>query len=92
MSNVAINKKIQVKGNYVGETKKRSIVKTVIYRIIIIIADFLFLYLVTRKLAIAIGFMVISNLYTMVSYYFYERAWDHITWGKVLIKAKRKKK
>ncbi len=87
MSNVPLNKK----ENYVGETKKRSLVKTIIYRVIILIADFIFLYLITRQLTIAIGFMVISNLYTAISYYFYERAWDHVKWGIVFSKGGKRK-
>jgi len=86
MSNVPLNKK----ESYIGETKKRSLVKTIIYRVIIIIADFIFLYLITKQLTIAIGFMVISNLYTAISYYFYERAWDHVRWGRTFIKVKKK--
>ncbi len=60
----------------------RSIVKAVSYRIIIMVADFTAVYLFTRELDIAIGFVVISNLYTSVLYFLHERFWDRIAWGR----------
>lgn len=78
-------------GKVEGETKKRSLVKTVIYRVLIIIADFIFFYLVTHKLFLSFWIMVISNLYTALGYYFYERLWNHIGWGRTRISEGKKK-
>lgn len=61
----------------------RSIAKAVSYRIIIIILDFTFVYLFTRQINIAVGFVLISNVYTTVAYYLHERAWNKISWGKI---------
>jgi len=63
-------------------TRKRSITKAITYRIVIVILDFTTLYLITGKINIAVGFMVISNLYTTVAYYFHERIWGGIQWGR----------
>ncbi len=57
--------------NHREETVKRSIVKTISYRIIILILDFDFIYLFTGKIKVAIGFMTIG-------YFFHERIWDGI--------------
>jgi adenylylsulfate kinase len=63
-------------------TRKRSIVKAVTYRVVIIILDFTTIYIITGKVNVAIGFMLISNLYTTVAYYLHERIWSGIQWGR----------
>jgi len=63
-------------------SRKRSIVKAVTYRIVIIILDFTTIYLFTGKVNIALGFMIVSNLYTTVAYYLHERIWSGIEWGR----------
>ena len=67
------------------ETLRRSVVKTITYRVIILILDFTSIYLFTGKLEVALGFMVVSNIYTTVIYFFHERVWDKIRWGKTSV-------
>ncbi len=67
------------------ETLRRSVVKTITYRVIILILDFTSIYLFTGKLEVALGFMVVSNIYTTVIYFFHERVWDKIQWGKTSV-------
>ena len=62
-------------------SRKRSIVKAITYRAIIICLDFLVIYLLTGKVATAAGFMIISNIYTTVAYFLHERVWSGIKWG-----------
>jgi uncharacterized membrane protein len=62
-------------------TPQRSVVKAVTYRIIIVCLDFLVVYLLTGKVAVAVGFMIISNTYTTILYFLHERLWAHIRWG-----------
>ena len=66
------------------ETLKRSILKTVSYRIVILTLDFIAIYLFTGQVKVALGFMVVSNIYTTVGYFLHERIWDRITWGKLV--------
>jgi uncharacterized membrane protein len=66
------------------ETLRRSIVKTISYRIVILILDFTTIYLFTGKLKLALGFTIVSNIYTTVGYFFHERIWDKIKWGKII--------
>lgn len=65
------------------ETLRRSVVKTITYRVIILILDFTSIYLFTGKLEVALGFMVVSNIYTTLIYFFHERAWEKVKWGKI---------
>lgn len=62
-------------------SRKRSIVKAITYRCIIICLDFLVIYLLTGQLMVAAGFMIISNIYTTVGYFLHERVWAGIKWG-----------
>lgn len=65
------------------ETWQRSLVKTLTYRVLILILDFTVIYFLTGKFEIALGFMVVSNIYTSLGYYFHERVWNGIKWGKL---------
>ncbi len=60
---------------------RRSVVKAVTYRIVIMCLDFITIYLFTGALRIAIGFMILSNIYTTVAYYLHERLWARVKWG-----------
>jgi adenylylsulfate kinase len=60
----------------------RSLTKAVTYRIVIIVLDFTAVYLLTGRVETALGFMIVSNLYTSIAYYFHERIWNAINWGK----------
>ncbi|MEM4389065.1 MAG: DUF2061 domain-containing protein [Candidatus Micrarchaeia archaeon] len=60
----------------------RSLVKTITYRLAILILDFAVVYLLTGRLEIAAWFMLASNTYTSIGYYLHERIWDKIAWGK----------
>ena len=68
------------------ETLSRSILKTVSYRVAILILDFTSIYLLTGKVKIAFGFMLVSNIYTTIGYFLHERIWDRVKWGKVIYK------
>jgi len=50
------------------ETFRRSIVKTISYRVVILILDFVAIYLFTGKIKVAIVFMIVSNIYTTIGY------------------------
>ena len=62
-------------------TRKRSFVKALSYRLVIICLDFIALYWMTGAIHIAIGFMILSNLYTTIVYVLNERAWARTQWG-----------
>ena len=60
---------------------RRSLVKAITYRILIMCLDFLTIYLFTGALHVALGFMLVSNLYSSISYLMHERLWARIQWG-----------
>jgi uncharacterized membrane protein len=64
-----------------NRTTKRSLVKAVTYRIVIIVMDFSVIYLLTHQVEVAVGFMIISNIYTTAAYFVHERIWNRIRWG-----------
>jgi len=60
---------------------RRSVVKAITYRVVIMCLDFLTIYLMTGAIHVALGFMIVSNIYTSVAYFVHERAWSRIQWG-----------
>jgi len=60
----------------------RSVVKAISYRTLVVIADFVAVFLFTNRLEVAIGFVVVSNVYTSVLYFLHERLWDRVAWGR----------
>ena len=62
-------------------TTKRSLVKALTYRVFIVCLDFIVIYIMTRKVEVALGFMIVSNVYTTVGYFLHERLWARIRWG-----------
>jgi adenylylsulfate kinase len=68
--------------HHADETLARSLVKTLSYRGLVLLLDFATIYLFTRKLEVALGFTLASNVYTTVAYLVHERVWDRITWGR----------
>jgi uncharacterized membrane protein len=62
---------------------RRSLTKAATYRILIMCLDFATLYLITGTVHVAIGFMIISNIYTSIGYFAHERLWARIKWGIV---------
>lgn len=78
--------KLLPKIHHATETLPRSILKTISYRVIILILDFSSIYIFTGQVKVAFGFMVVSNIYTTLFYFFHERIWDKIKWGKLIYK------
>jgi uncharacterized membrane protein len=62
-------------------SRKRSVVKALTYRVVIVCLDFVAIYLFIGKVQVALGFMVVSNVYTTVGYFLHERLWARIRWG-----------
>jgi len=62
---------------------RRSVLKAVTYRVLIMCLDFGTIYLFTGALRVALGFMIASNVYTTVAYFAHERLWSRIRWGIV---------
>ena len=68
--------------HHANEAFRRSIAKTISYRVVILVLDFVAIYLFTGQIKVAFGFMIVSNIYTTLGYFVHERIWDRIAWGK----------
>lgn len=68
-------------------SRKRSIVKALTYRVFIVCLDFIAIFIFTHKVEVALGFMIVSNVYTTVAYFAHERMWARIRWGLESTKA-----
>ncbi len=62
-------------------TQTRSVVKAITYRAVIVCLDFVAVYLLTGEVQVAVGFMILSNIYTTAGYFLHERLWAHVQWG-----------
>jgi uncharacterized membrane protein len=63
------------------ENWKRSLVKSGSYRLMIMAMDFATVHFFTGSSKMAVGFVLISNVYTTVAYFAHERLWGRISWG-----------
>lgn len=64
------------------EIKARSLVKTVTWRLTGSGATFLIAFLVLGDIAISSGIALIQLITNTILYYFHERIWNIIKWGK----------
>jgi uncharacterized membrane protein len=64
------------------EYLSRSVAKAISYRIVVVIADFAAVYFFTGRAEIALGFVIVSNIYTSGLYLLHERFWDRVAWGR----------
>jgi uncharacterized membrane protein len=65
-----------------GETRKRSVAKSIVWRVICIIVSILTSFALTARWDIAVAIGSVYNIITMILYYFHERIWNSIKWGK----------
>lgn len=61
---------------------KRSLVKTISWRIVGTLATIIISYLITGTLVLAFSIGGIELISKMILYFFHERAWEKIKWGK----------
>lgn len=59
----------------------RALVKTLLYRTLMVIITIAVAYLVTENTGDALSIGVVSNVIKTGTYYGYERLWDRISWG-----------
>ena len=64
------------------ENLKRSFAKTISWRVIGTLATVLISYVITGTLALAFSIGFVELISKLVLYFFHERAWNKIKWGK----------
>ena len=71
---------------YIGETNKRSWMKSIIWRLIGIFILGGISWFVTRSWEQTSLVTVSFHTIRLVLYYFHERAWDNVEWGRIKAK------
>lgn len=71
------------------ENRKRSLVKSLTYRLLSMSVDLAVAYYVTREIMLALGIVAFVNGYSTILYYVHERAWGHIYWGRIPLPAQK---
>jgi len=64
------------------ETRIRSILKSCLYRILGTIVTILIVLIFTGSLPASLGVGMVELISKIMLYYFYERMWQKIKWGK----------
>ena len=64
------------------ETSSRTIAKTVSWRVVATIATFIVSYFISGDYEVATGIAGIQIFVHTGLYYFHERMWINITWGR----------
>ena len=65
-----------------SDTNKRSLIKTVTWRVTGSSATFLIAYIMTGNFAIAGVIGVVQLISNSILYFIHERVWNQIKWGK----------
>ena len=64
------------------ETKTRTVVKAILWRIVATLITWGTVYYYTRKLSESIELTIVAAVIGIIAYYIYERVWNRIQWGK----------
>lgn len=65
-----------------AETKKRSIMKAISFRILATSTTMIFVYAITGSFSFA-GMVGIFDIFAkLIIYYYHERLWENLSWGK----------
>ena len=61
----------------------RSVLKSLTFRVIVVIADLIVIYLITHRIDTTVSVTIFTNLASTTLYFFHERVWNRIQWGRV---------
>ncbi len=75
-------KRIKDKGKDGSDRPIRSVLKTVSWRIVGTIDTITISWLLSGEMALAFSIGSIELLTKMILYFFHERAWNQVKWGK----------
>ena len=64
------------------DSHARTLVKTISWRFIATATTMLAAYILTGRIEIALSIGAIDGLWKFFFYYFHERAWENVKWGK----------
>ncbi|HDR53058.1 MAG TPA: DUF2061 domain-containing protein [archaeon] len=64
------------------EKRIRSVVKTLTWRMIASLTTSAIVFVITGNLALSAGAGLVDALIKLFFYYFHERVWNRVTWGR----------
>lgn len=64
------------------ETHKRSILKTIAYRILSFAVTSIIVFIVTRQIGLSLSIGLFDTGSKLIVYYLHERAWNSINFGR----------
>lgn len=64
------------------ESRWRTLIKAITFRVLVILADVVVVYLITGSYKIAASVITITNATSTLVYIVHERAWNRIHWGR----------
>jgi uncharacterized membrane protein len=67
---------------FAHEKHRRSLVKSITYRLLSVTVDLLVAYFFTKNFTLSLGIVLIVDGYSTLLYYLHERVWSHIGWGR----------
>jgi adenylylsulfate kinase len=67
------------------ENRKRSIIKTVSWRIFATFTTMIIVFSFTRKISLSLGVGFFEITSKLALYYVHERLWNKISWGKTAV-------
>jgi uncharacterized membrane protein len=63
-------------------SKKRSFAKSITWRVVALITTFITLYALSKNINMATLATLITNTVNFIAYYYHERIWNAVKWGK----------
>lgn len=67
----------------IHSTRRRTLVKAAVWRVVATIATFGVVYIYTGQAVASVEITVAVAIVSTLTYYFHERAWDSISWGRI---------
>lgn len=65
-----------------AELHRRSVAKSISYRVVSVTIDALVAYFFTHSIALSAGIVIVVDTYSTLLYYLHERIWAHVHWGR----------
>ena len=71
----------RVIARYPLQLRSRAIVKTLLYRVFMVVLTIAVVFAFTGSVGDAVNIGIVTNVAKTGTYYVYERSWDRIAWG-----------
>jgi uncharacterized membrane protein len=65
------------------ESRQRSLVKSLAYRIISVAGTGILVWVTTKNIGETVSITLVVQVFLVILYYSYERIWDKIKWGRI---------